>query len=118
MSMMQDETLQPDVITYSAAVSACEKKGQWQAALLLLFELEGASGRADMILASSAISSCEKRSQWTMAVFLLMSMLSSGLKADGIMYNSAISACEKERWEMALWLYEDAKIQQLETNVP
>ena len=56
MSMMQDETLQPDVITclgpvqthqqishcrhlrrYSAAVSACEKKGQWQAALLLLF---------------------------------------------------------------------------------
>ena len=33
---VQQKGLEPDVITYSAAISACEKGQQWQCALRLL----------------------------------------------------------------------------------
>jgi len=37
---MQNKKIAPDTISYSAAISACEKGGQWQQALGLLQEME------------------------------------------------------------------------------
>ena len=37
---MKKNNIAPDTITYSAAISACEKGGQWQEALRLLDEME------------------------------------------------------------------------------
>jgi len=36
LAEMQAQGLEPDVITYSAAISACEKAEQWERALVLL----------------------------------------------------------------------------------
>ena len=39
LAQLRAEWLQPDVITYSASISACEKGGQWRSALELLSKL-------------------------------------------------------------------------------
>ena len=50
----------PDVITYSAAISACEKSQQAQQALHLLQELQLRGILPNVITYSAAISACEK----------------------------------------------------------
>ena len=54
----------PDVITYNAAISACEKSEQWQQALGVLAEKRKISMLLDVITYSSAISACAKGEQW------------------------------------------------------
>ncbi|CAK0881903.1 unnamed protein product, partial [Prorocentrum cordatum] len=39
LSEMWEAKLEPDVIDYSAGISACEKGEQWQPALALLIEM-------------------------------------------------------------------------------
>ena len=60
-----------NVITFSAAMSACEKGGQWQHALLLLKDMGCAHVAADVISFSAAMSACEKGGQWQHALLLL-----------------------------------------------
>ena len=50
----------PDVITYNAALSACEKGQKPRQALLLLQELQFRGLQPDVITYSAAISACEK----------------------------------------------------------
>ena len=54
------EGIPADTITYSAAISACEKGGQWQRALQLLEDMQAKGIPADTITYSAAISACEK----------------------------------------------------------
>ena len=48
----------PDVSTYNAAMSACEKCEQWQQALGLLAEMRSVSLLPNLITYSAAISAC------------------------------------------------------------
>ena len=48
LAEMQDQGLVPDVITYNAAISACEKGSQWQQALKLLAEMQGQGLEPDL----------------------------------------------------------------------
>ena len=56
------QVLRADAISYSAAISACEKAGQWQQALLVLDDVERSSLELDIILCNAALSSCAKGS--------------------------------------------------------
>ena len=47
-----------NVITYSAAISACEKGQQWQRALQLLEEMQAAGVWANAITYNAASSAC------------------------------------------------------------
>ena len=46
---MRESVLEPDVISYSAGISACEKGGQWQQGLALFREMQ------DVVLEPSVI---------------------------------------------------------------
>ena len=48
--------IQPDVISFSATASACEKGAQWQVALGLLSEMGEREGQPDTILFNAAVS--------------------------------------------------------------
>ena len=51
--MSQDLSKKATVVTYSAAISACEKGSQWQRALLLLGEMdkkEVGAGQSEMVI--------------------------------------------------------------------
>merc|ERR1739841_325877 len=93
--MMREADLVPDVISYSAAISACEKGGQWQVALGLLATMQEAALVPNVISYSAAISACEKCGQWQEALGLLATMQEADLVPNVISYNAAISACEK-----------------------
>ena len=61
---MSQRALKPDVINYTAAMSACEKGGQWQRVLEFL---EGMPQRAltpNVISYNAATSACAKGGQW------------------------------------------------------
>eukprot|EP00959_Pyramimonas_sp_CCMP1952_P443997 9295455-Pyramimonas_sp.AAC.1 len=63
--------MEPDVVSYNAGISACEKAGQWEQALLLLGELQEARIDPTVISCSAGISACEKRGQWQHALSVL-----------------------------------------------
>ena len=65
-----------DTITYSSAISACEKFAR------------------NTITYSSAISMCEKAAGWV-AAYSALGGGTTGLASNTITYSSAISACEK-----------------------
>eukprot|EP00397_Hematodinium_sp_SG-2012_P032820 GEMP01034982.1.p1 GENE.GEMP01034982.1~~GEMP01034982.1.p1 ORF type:complete len:619 (+),score=163.74 GEMP01034982.1:128-1984(+) len=100
----------PDVISFSAAISACEKAGEWRAALAVLDTLLGAKFahvQRDRIVFSAAISACEKAQQWQHALRIFDSIDNP----DVICFNSALSAlahCSEESdsiWRHTLALF-------------
>ncbi|CAK0789332.1 unnamed protein product [Prorocentrum cordatum] len=80
---MSEVKLDPDVISYNAGMSACEKGEQWQRALSLLSEMIEAKSEPDVIISYSAgISACEKGEQWQRALSLLSEMQEAKLEPD------------------------------------
>ena len=53
-----------DSICFNAAISSCEKDGQWEQALELFRQMEAAHRLPDLITYSSAISAFEKGRIW------------------------------------------------------
>ncbi|CAK0808009.1 unnamed protein product [Prorocentrum cordatum] len=102
---MREAKLEPDVISQSAGISACEKGGQWQRALALLSEMWEAKLEPNVISYNAGISACEKGEQWQRALALLSEMWEVRLEPDVISYSAGISACENgEQWQRALAL--------------
>ena len=60
-----------DEISYNAAISACEKRGQWAQALCLLSFMPGSKVVPDRVTCNAAISACEKGGQWQLTLGLL-----------------------------------------------
>ncbi|CAJ1431699.1 unnamed protein product [Effrenium voratum] len=89
---------------FNSAINACEKAGQWQAALWLLASMEAAR-LADEISYNAGISACSKGSQWETALALLATMPYVEIQPTVITLNSATTACEKAGcWQHALAL--------------
>ena len=76
---MRSSWLEPDVISYNSAISACEKGQQWKQALSQLLEMWTPQRTPDVINYNSAISACEKGQQSEQALSLLLEMWTSHL---------------------------------------
>ena len=70
------------MITYNAAISACEKGQKPQQALQLLLELPLRGLLPDVITYSAAISACEKGQKPQQALHLLQEVQLRGLLPD------------------------------------
>eukprot|EP00913_Durusdinium_trenchii_P024301 g22815.t1 len=103
---MWQSSVPPNLVTFGAAVSACEKAGEWTKALQLMEALESTRLHGDVVLYSAAISSCEKGTQWLQALALLQWMSSAQCLPNRVSFSAAISACEKAwQWQWALHLF-------------
>eukprot|EP00435_Cladocopium_sp_Y103_P006668 s65_g2.t1 len=93
---------QPDAASFGACISACEKSGEWQAAIFLLACMSAALVPMTAVTVAAAISACEKCVQWTMALQIFAEAAVT-MQLDVVSYNAAIAACEKGScWEAAL----------------
>lgn len=110
LAEMRIEGLIPNVITYTALISACEKGQQWTHALQLFRDMRQDSAEANRITFNSTISSCEKGQQWLRALALLPEMRQRSMKPDTITYNALISACSRgQNWSQAINLLDEMR---------
>ena len=96
---MRDTDMVADVISSSAATSACKKEDQWEQALTLLHRMRRTGMTADVISLSTnhaAISACEEEAQWEQSLGLLDTVRELGMIDTVISFNS-ISPCEEGR---------------------
>ena len=82
-----------NVVTYSAAISACEKAGQWQVALKLLELMVASHVQPNVISYNAVISACTQGSQWEQALNLFEPMSLNRVWPNNVSYNAAMSAC-------------------------
>ncbi len=68
---MRSSQLEPNVISYNSAISACEKGQQWEQALRLLLEMRSSRLEPNVMSYNSAISACEKGQQWEQALIFV-----------------------------------------------
>ena len=59
-----------DAVSYNAAISACQKAWNWQAALHLMSEMPA----SNVVSFSTALSACQKGFQWEQALHLFREM--------------------------------------------
>ena len=74
--------LKPNVFTYNAGISACEKQevGRWEVAVRLLREMEERDIKPDACSYNSCIVSCGKAGRWELSLQLLREMSDRDLK--------------------------------------
>ncbi|CAJ1406351.1 unnamed protein product [Effrenium voratum] len=85
----------------NAAISACDKGGQWHLSLELLQQLTAEGLQADAVSFCAALAAL--RFAWRRALELLRRMQDRRLEGNAFTYSAAISACEKgQRWQLAL----------------
>ena len=87
---MLEDTVQPNVLSCSATISACEKAGRWQQALFLLFDAPTARIEVNVVSGNAAISACEKASQWQQALELFKWMSRIKVDQDAISFWSML----------------------------
>jgi len=64
LQVLRDKALIPTSITYAAAISACEKSGEWERAMVLLNETFSMALQTNVVVFNATISACEKGGQW------------------------------------------------------
>lgn len=106
LQQLQQWQLQATLITFSAAVSACEKSAKWQEAIHLLGEVELQRLEGDLILHNAAIRACEQATKWQQALHLLHQAEENQLRSNEITYSSVIvcsARCGAQHVAVALY---------------
>ena len=73
-----------DTIAYNAAISACEKGGQWQWALQLMEDIQAKGIPANTITYDTAIRAYQKGRQWQWALRPMEDMQAEGIPRDTV----------------------------------
>ncbi|CAJ1354899.1 unnamed protein product [Effrenium voratum] len=100
---MGRSALQPDEVTYSAVITACEAT-QWRRGLALIWAMLRRRLRADGVAWSSAVSACERSSSWQAALALFESGRDGGF-GDSVALGAVLRALRAAgAWRQALAL--------------
>ena len=102
LGKMDMEGVVRDAFTYSAAIGACERMGQWQHAISLYLDMleksveDGSRGggvRPNVVILNNVLNACATGRQWKLALRLLVESRDVGVVPDAISYSSVITAC-------------------------
>ncbi|CAJ1421226.1 unnamed protein product [Effrenium voratum] len=109
-----EHNVQPDTIMHNAAISACERGGEWQLAMAVWQQMD----EETIITFNALISACEKGAQWQMALSVLNHAKESRVRPDVTSFNASISACEKgTQWVPAIRLLVEMMQMSLQADV-
>ena len=97
------KTLQPTVVSYNAAISACATV--WQIAMMLAHRTDL---QRDVITFNAAMSSLDQDLQWQWAFHLFLSLKWNGLLPSVVTCSIAMSV--GHHWEVALQFLETADL--------
>ena len=115
---MDQHQIQPNVISYGSAISACAKGQQPDRALQLLDMTREQGIAPNIVCYSAAIDAMESKGSWEMAMGLLEQMESEGIAPNVVTFTAAVSACASAgRWNESLQLIQDMQSRGLQPNV-
>ncbi|CAJ1396020.1 unnamed protein product [Effrenium voratum] len=105
MDMFADG-LQANTVTHNAAISTCEKTGQWSLAGAALETMAFKSIQRDTISFNAAVSACDDDESrcWHIALAHLRSMCRLRVDGTTVTFNASISAC-RARWAAVVDLF-------------
>lgn len=83
------------VVSYGAAIMACEKGKQWQRCLDYLDEMKERRIKKNVIIFGAAMACMEKSCRADLSLQLMEQMVKEGVHPNAHIYNSAITACAK-----------------------
>ncbi|CAJ1340837.1 unnamed protein product [Effrenium voratum] len=107
LEVMRSARSQPDLYSYTSAISACKEAAAWKAAELLE-EMKGAKLQPGIVTYGAVISARASDGDWKAALALLNEAKDSSLEVTTIACNSVIDACEKgAQWSLALCLLDE-----------
>eukprot|EP00913_Durusdinium_trenchii_P030633 g28690.t1 len=110
--------LRRSVISFSAAISACECNLEWQRGIFLLQMMLESACAPDVIALNASFQNCEMARQWEMALALLRQGLQWHLEPDVMSWTMVLGACAKtRRWELTLSLLVSMLGQRLEPSI-
>jgi pentatricopeptide repeat protein len=115
---MPGRGLQPDVVTFGAAIGACAKSGQAQVALNLITSMDNEGVAPNVLIMNLAINACKLSGRWTDARDLLDSMEGRGLQPDVITLNTVMHVYSRAgQWKLALELLDSFESRGARPNV-
>ncbi|CAE8596802.1 unnamed protein product [Polarella glacialis] len=85
----------PSEISYSAAISSCEKGRQWQMALSLLSQMPDARLSPNLLCFAAAVLACVKCNRWRDTFVLLDDMLGFSLEPNPFTLSTLLAECEQ-----------------------
>ena len=95
--------LSPDLVTFSALTSACEKGQQWEKALALVQEMPSWLVLPSIVTYSALASALGRGGQWTLSVALYDVIRAEAVTFNEVFCGAMISACGLgNAWEAAL----------------
>lgn len=98
--------VRPDVVSFTALISSCEKGGEWEVALNFFEQMPEAQCCPNLVTWNASISCCEKGLHWPAALHMFSSMRQASIQPDLVSFSAAITACEKgAQWQLALRLF-------------
>ena len=100
--LLPSASVSPNLVTYSATISACERVGLWALAVHLLSQAPS----PDALMYDTVLSACDKGGQWEPTLWLLSEMPSSRILPQTMSYNVGIRACARAgEWQKALQIF-------------
>eukprot|EP00439_Symbiodinium_sp_Y106_P015780 s3489_g2.t1 len=103
LQLLHHGSIQPSLVSFNTAMSACIRGKEAQKALQLFDALGSHAQQPNVLCYSSATSACEKSSQWQRALALFTEMNFATLEGDTIHYNAVVSSLARARqWKIAL----------------
>ena len=94
--------VQPDTISYSSVITACERSSLWQLAIQFLRE-SWTCRTPDVVAFTGTMAACEKAGRWQLALLLLSKMPEDEILPDVVSFGSAICACAPWFWSTGMF---------------
>ncbi|CAE7280721.1 unnamed protein product [Symbiodinium sp. CCMP2592] len=117
MAEMVRTRMQPNVVVYGAAITACAS-GQWERSLQMLLDMQGTKVLPNVVSCSAVISACVRGAQWVSALEILQQMSNAVLLPDLITFSASMSACAGAgQWQRAIQLLAEMKRVQVQPNI-
>eukprot|EP00929_Paragymnodinium_shiwhaense_P066860 TRINITY_DN33592_c3_g1_i1.p1 TRINITY_DN33592_c3_g1~~TRINITY_DN33592_c3_g1_i1.p1 ORF type:complete len:639 (-),score=153.19 TRINITY_DN33592_c3_g1_i1:398-2314(-) len=102
---LETKGVAPNLATYCAVISVCDRAHEVDLALKLLAEMPEVKLDPQTFVFNAAMNACARSARWVQAMDLLRDLKGRGLQPDVVTYDSAILACQRSlRWKEALGL--------------
>ena len=116
IELMRAATCQTSRITYNATIDAAQRTSEWQETVVFLAKLHAMLIKSDVVTFASSISTYAQADEWANVTMILNRMRSSQCSPNTVALTSAICACRVDQWLLALSLFLQLSMRNLEPN--